>query len=148
MHRFIAVSFAFCLAVGAGCSQTPSESSPEPTSEPTSESGSDVGSGYSITHVREGSGPQPQATDTVLVHYHGTFEDGRVFDSSVERGEPARFPLNRVIPCWTQGVAAMKVGGKAKLVCSPDVAYGERGAPPRIPPNSTLYFDVELIEIQ
>jgi FKBP-type peptidyl-prolyl cis-trans isomerase FkpA len=82
------------------------------------------------------------------VHYHGTFPDGRVFDSSVERGEPASFPLNRVIPCWTQGVQQMKVGGKAKLVCPPGLAYGERGAPPTIPPNATLVFEVDLIAIQ
>jgi FKBP-type peptidyl-prolyl cis-trans isomerase FkpA len=95
-----------------------------------------------------GSGASPQASDTVVVHYHGTFPDGSVFDSSVERGEPARFPLNRVIPCWTQGLQLMKVGGKAKLVCPPQIAYGARGAPPRIPPNATLLFEVELLEIQ
>jgi len=105
-------------------------------------------SGLIITHIVEGTGPSPTATDVVQVHYHGTFEDGSVFDSSVERGQPARFPLNRVIPCWTEGVAMMKVGGKATLVCPPEIAYGERGAPPRIPPNATLTFEVELIEIQ
>jgi FKBP-type peptidyl-prolyl cis-trans isomerase FkpA len=101
-----------------------------------------------ITHLRVGDGPSPSPTDVVQVHYHGTFPDGRVFDSSVERGEPASFPLNRVIPCWTQGVQQMKVGGKAKLVCPPGLAYGERGAPPTIPPNATLVFEVDLIAIQ
>ena len=82
------------------------------------------------------------------MHYHGTFPDGKVFDSSVERGEPATFPLNRVIPCWTEGVGMMKVGGKAKLVCPPEIAYGARGAPPHIPANATLHFEVELISIK
>ena len=110
--------------------------------------GTTTASGLTITHTTEGTGKSPSATDVVLVHYHGTFPDGRVFDSSVERGEPARFPLNRVIPCWTEGVQTMKVGGVAKLVCPPKIAYGSRGAPPSIPPNATLHFDVELIEIQ
>jgi len=101
-----------------------------------------------ITHLVEGSGAQPSATDVVVVHYHGTFADGSVFDSSVQRGEPARFPLNRVIPCWTQGVQQIKVGGKAKLVCPPETAYGAGGMPPRIPPNATLTFEVELISIE
>jgi FKBP-type peptidyl-prolyl cis-trans isomerase FkpA len=101
-----------------------------------------------ITHLEEGTGASPSATDTVQVHYHGTFPDGRVFDSSVDRGQPASFPLNRVIACWTEGVQKMKVGGKAKLVCPPALAYGERGAPPTIPPNATLVFEVELLAIQ
>jgi FKBP-type peptidyl-prolyl cis-trans isomerase FkpA len=101
-----------------------------------------------ITHLTEGTGASPSASDTVQVHYHGTFPDGRVFDSSVERGKPASFPLNRVIKCWTDGVQKMKVGGKAKLVCPPNLAYGERGAPPTIPPNATLVFEVELLAIQ
>lgn len=101
-----------------------------------------------ITHITEGTGASPSASDTVQVHYHGTFPDGRVFDSSVERGKPASFPLNRVIKCWTDGVQKMKVGGKAKLVCPPNLAYGERGAPPTIPPNATLVFEVELLAIQ
>ena len=101
-----------------------------------------------ITSLREGTGPSPSASDVVKVHYHGTFPDGRVFDSSVERGEPASFPLSRVIPCWTQGLQKMKVGGKAKLVCPPALAYGEAGAPPAIPPNATLVFEVELLGIQ
>jgi FKBP-type peptidyl-prolyl cis-trans isomerase FkpA len=105
-------------------------------------------SSLQITHVVEGTGPSPKATDVVRVHYTGTFEDGTVFDSSVQRGQPASFPLNRVIPCWTQGLQQMKVGGKAKLVCPPQLAYGERGAPPRIPPNATLNFEVELLAIE
>jgi FKBP-type peptidyl-prolyl cis-trans isomerase len=81
------------------------------------------------------------------VHYHGTLTNGKVFDSSVERKEPATFPLNGVIPCWTEGVQKMKVGGKSKLVCPSELAYGERGAPPDIGPGATLVFDVELLEI-
>jgi FKBP-type peptidyl-prolyl cis-trans isomerase FkpA len=105
-------------------------------------------SGLVITHIVEGIGPSPTPQDIVQVHYHGTFPDGTVFDSSVERGQPARFPLRGVIPCWTEGVAMMKVGGKAELICPPQIAYGERGAPPRIPPNATLHFEVELLGIQ
>jgi len=101
-----------------------------------------------IVHEREGTGRSPSATDVVKVHYHGTFTDGKVFDSSVERGSPASFPLNGVIPCWTQGLQQMKVGGKAKLTCPPELAYGAAGAPPTIPPNSTLLFEVELLAIE
>jgi FKBP-type peptidyl-prolyl cis-trans isomerase FkpA len=106
------------------------------------------GGGLQIEHLREGSGSSPTAADRVKVHYHGTFADGKVFDSSVERGMPATFPLGGVIPCWTQGVAQMKVGGKAKLTCPPDLAYGAAGAPPTIPPNATLIFEVELLGIE
>jgi len=105
-------------------------------------------SGLQITHIVEGKGASPGPNDTVVVHYHGTFPDGKVFDSSVERGRPATFPLNRVIPCWTEGVGMMKVGGKARLVCPPQIAYGPNGAPPRIPPNATLNFEVELLDIK
>ena len=80
------------------------------------------------------------------MHYHGTLRDGTVFDSSVDRGEPATFALNQVIPCWTEGVSLMKVGGKSKLVCPPDIAYGDSGRP-GIPGGATLVFEVELIEI-
>ena len=105
-------------------------------------------SGLIITTVNEGTGPAPKATDTVKVHYHGTLPSGKVFDSSVERGEPATFPLNGVIPCWTEGVQQMKVGGKSKLVCPAAIAYGDRGAPPDIGPGATLIFDVELLGIE
>jgi FKBP-type peptidyl-prolyl cis-trans isomerase FkpA/FKBP-type peptidyl-prolyl cis-trans isomerase FklB len=104
-------------------------------------------SGIIITTLKPGTGPSPKATDKVKVHYHGTLTDGTVFDSSVQRKEPATFPLNGVIPCWTEGVQQMKVGGKSRLVCPPNVAYGDRGAPPRIKPGATLVFEVELLEI-
>jgi FKBP-type peptidyl-prolyl cis-trans isomerase FkpA len=84
----------------------------------------------------------------VRVHYRGTFPDGREFDSSLARGQPAEFPLNRVIKCWTEGVQKMKVGGKAKLTCPPALAYGERGAGGSIPPNATLHFEIELLAIK
>jgi FKBP-type peptidyl-prolyl cis-trans isomerase FkpA len=106
-----------------------------------------TGSGLIITQIKPGTGPSPAATDTVRVHYHGTLRDGSVFDSSVERGQPAEFALNRVIPCWTEGVALMKVGGKARLVCPASIAYGDRGAPPKIKPGAALAFEVELLGI-
>jgi FKBP-type peptidyl-prolyl cis-trans isomerase len=104
-------------------------------------------SGLIYIETKAGDGANPQATDNVKVHYHGTLRDGSVFDSSVQRGTPATFPLNRVIPCWTEGVQKMKVGGKAKLICPSAIAYGDRGAPPKIKPGSALTFEVELIEI-
>ena len=104
-------------------------------------------SGTIVTTIKEGKGPTPTATDTVKVHYHGTLIDGTVFDSSVKRGEPATFPLNQVIKCWTEGVQQIKVGGKSKLVCPSSTAYGDRGSPPTIKPGSTLIFEVELLEI-
>lgn len=103
--------------------------------------------GIGITMLKEGSGAQPKVTDTVKVHYRGTLADGKEFDSSYKRGQPTSFPLNRVIPCWTEGVQAIKVGGKAKLVCPPNVAYGSSGIPGAIPPSATLTFEVELLEI-
>ena len=105
-------------------------------------------SGLIITTMKEGKGPSPKATDTVKVHYHGTLPNGKVFDSSVQRNEPATFPLSGVIKCWTEGVQLMKVGGKSRLVCPADIAYGDRGAPPSIPPGATLVFEVELLSIE
>lgn len=104
-------------------------------------------SGAVITTIKEGKGANPKATDTVKVHYHGTLIDGTVFDSSVKRGEPATFGLNQVIKCWTEGVQQIKVGGKSKLVCPSNLAYGDKGAPPVIKPGATLVFEVELLEI-
>lgn len=104
-------------------------------------------SGLVYIPITAGTGASPTATDTVRVHYHGTLRDGTVFDSSVQRGEPVEFPLNRVIPCWTEGVSMMKVGGKSKLVCPPELAYGDRGSPGAIPPGAALTFEVELLDI-
>ena len=104
-------------------------------------------SGLIYTEVKAGEGDSPKPTDTVKVHYTGKLTDGTVFDSSVKRGEPATFPLNGVIKCWTEGLQMMKVGGKATLVCPSDIAYGDQGRPPQIKPGATLVFDVELLEI-
>lgn len=103
-------------------------------------------SGLVYIETEAGSGDSPAATDKVRVHYHGTLRDGTVFDSSVDRGQPAEFPLNRVIPCWTEGVAMMKVGGKSTLICPSKIAYRDQ-AQGRIPAGATLRFDVELIDI-
>lgn len=106
-------------------------------------------SGLVYQSLKEGAGASPSATDTVRVHYRGTFPDsGKEFDSSYSRNEPTEFPLNRVIPCWTEGVQKMKVGGKAKLVCPPGIAYGARGAGGVIPPNATLNFEIELLAVK
>jgi FKBP-type peptidyl-prolyl cis-trans isomerase FkpA len=104
-------------------------------------------SGIVIIPMTAGTGASPKASDTVKVHYHGTLINGEVFDSSVQRGEPVDFPLNAVVPCWTEGVQQIKVGGKSKLICPPELAYGDRGSPPRIRPGSTLVFEVELLDI-
>lgn len=105
-------------------------------------------SGLVYQSLKDGSGAGPAATDVVRVHYRGTFPDGREFDSSYKRGEPTEFPLNRVIPCWTEGVQMMKPGGKARLTCPASLAYGERGAGTVIPPNATLHFEVELLSVR
>lgn len=104
-------------------------------------------SGLIIKTLRPGTGPSPTAQDRVRVHYHGTLTSGAVFDSSVQRGEPAEFPLRGVIPCWTEGVQKMKVGEKARLVCPADLAYGDEGRPPMVPGGATLIFEVELLDI-
>ena len=104
-------------------------------------------SGLVYRALKEGTGASPTASDSVKVHYRGTFPDGREFDSSYKRNEPIDFPLRGVIPCWTEGVQKMKVGGKAKLTCPAAIAYGARGAAGVIPPNATLLFEVELLAI-
>ena len=105
-------------------------------------------SGLVYRELKAGTGAAPKPEDVVKVHYEGKFPSGKVFDSSVERKEPASFPLNGVIPCWTEGVGLMKVGGKAQLVCPPELAYGEEGRPPQMPGGATLVFEVELLEIE
>lgn len=104
-------------------------------------------SGLIYESMHEGTGPAPQSSDKVRVHYHGTLTDGSVFVSSVQRNQPAEFPLNGVIPCWTEGVQKMKVGGKSRLICPSKIAYGEKGKPPRIPGGASLVFEVELLGI-
>jgi len=104
-------------------------------------------SGLVYRELRTGLGRSPNASDTVIVNYRGTLVDGTEFDSSYKRNEPAQFPLNQVIPCWTEGVQKMKVGGKAELVCPASIAYGDRGSPPVIPAGATLIFEVELLRI-
>ncbi|MBC7610163.1 MAG: FKBP-type peptidyl-prolyl cis-trans isomerase [Polaromonas sp.] len=104
-------------------------------------------SGLVYRSLKDGTGASPQATDKVKVHYKGTFPDGKEFDSSYKRNEPTEFPLNGVIPCWTEGVQLMKTGGKAKLTCPASIAYGQRGAGGVIPPNATLHFEIELLAI-
>jgi FKBP-type peptidyl-prolyl cis-trans isomerase len=105
-------------------------------------------SGLVYQDITPGTGDQPKATDTVKVNYRGTLTDGTEFDSSYKRNQPATFPLSGVIKCWTEGVQLMKVGGKAKLVCPSDIAYGDRGSPPLIKPGSTLAFEIELLGIE
>ncbi len=104
-------------------------------------------SGLVYLSLREGKGASPTANDTVKVNYRGTLPDGREFDSSFKRGQPAEFPLGGVIRCWSEGVTKMKPGGKAKLTCPPSIAYGDKGAGTVIPPNSTLTFEVELLSV-
>ena len=105
-------------------------------------------SGVIVEHLKVGTGDSPLATDTVVAHYRGTLMDGKEFDSSYKRGEPIAFPLNQVVPCWTQGMQKIKVGGKARLTCPAATAYGQRGVPGVIPGGATLNFEVELVAIK
>jgi FKBP-type peptidyl-prolyl cis-trans isomerase FkpA len=105
-------------------------------------------SGLVIKTLEAGAGKTPKPNDVVKVHYQGTLTDGSEFDSSRKRGQPAEFPLDGVIACWTEGLQKMKVGGKARLVCPSDIAYGDQGRPPVIPGGATLVFEVELLEIK
>ena len=136
------ITFAALLPLAAAAQ-------PDPLKTAAAEAGAQVTpSGLVFRSLKDGSGPTPAAGDVVRVHYRGTFPDGKEFDSSFKRNQPAEFPLNRVIPCWTEGVQKIKVGGKAKLTCPAKIAYGERGTPGGpIPPNATLLFEVELIGI-
>lgn len=157
--RYLAyATSALGVACIAACTPPSSPPASTPTAAPGASSVPNMGSltgvarttlpsGVVFESVQNGSGPSPKATDTVKVNYRGTLQDGREFDSSYKRGQPASFPLNRVIPCWTEAVQLMKPGGKARITCPPSTAYGERGAGGVIPPNATLVFDIELISI-
>ena len=136
-----------CLLIAAAA--LPAAAQTDAAAKAAKETGAVVtASGLVYKSIKEGSGASPKATDTVKVHYKGTFPDGKEFDSSYKTGQPAEFPLNGVIKCWTEGVQMMKVGGKAKLTCPGPIAYGERGAGGGlIPPNATLVFEVELLGV-
>jgi FKBP-type peptidyl-prolyl cis-trans isomerase len=103
-------------------------------------------SGIVIRTIKAGEGESPTTTDLVKVHYEGKLIDGAIFDSSIQRGQPAEFALNKVIPCWTEALQKMKKGEKVQIVCPAAVAYGDRGSPPTIPPGATLSFEVELLD--
>jgi FKBP-type peptidyl-prolyl cis-trans isomerase len=155
-----------CVAAALGillaaCSKQ--EAPPTPAAEAPSSSGAAASSSAGATNsetittasglkyqvLKRGTGTvSPKPSNTVKVHYHGTLLDGTVFDSSVERGEPISFPLGRVIPGWTEGLQLMKVGDKFKFTIPPELAYGPNSPSPKIPPNSTLVFEVELLGIQ
>ncbi|HEY8973441.1 MAG TPA: FKBP-type peptidyl-prolyl cis-trans isomerase [Burkholderiaceae bacterium] len=137
---------ATALALAAGLATAAHADDDAALAAAAKEAGASVSStGLVYRSLKDGTGASPKATDTVKVNYRGTFPDGKEFDAS--RGNPISFPLNRVIPCWTEGVQKMKVGGKAKLTCPSAVAYGPRGAGGVIPPNATLVFEVELLAI-
>jgi FKBP-type peptidyl-prolyl cis-trans isomerase FkpA len=149
--RFAALFLAVCLV---SCSSNNSVKAPDDRAssayleKAAAEPGAvKTSSGLIYRELRAGSGSSPKATDVVTVNYRGTLVDGTEFDSSYKRNEPASFPLNAVIPCWTEGLQRMKEGGKAQLVCPANIGYAERGSPPVIPPGATLIFEVELLKI-
>lgn len=103
--------------------------------------------GIQIRRYNKTDGPSPGKKDRVVVHYHGTLEDGTVFDSSMNRGHPAAFPMKKVVPCWQAALPLLHVGEEARLTCPPDTAYGPKGSPPSVPPNETLTFEIKLLGI-
>ena len=149
MNRIVSRTLAVVLGLSAVAASAQS-AAPNPVLDAAAkEPGAVVTkTGLVFRSLKDGAGASPTAADTVKVHYKGTFPDGKEFDSSYARGTPIEFPLGRVIPCWTEGVQRMKIGGKAKLTCPSQIAYGERGAGGVIPPNATLLFEVELLGIK
>jgi FKBP-type peptidyl-prolyl cis-trans isomerase FkpA len=147
-----AAALAIASLAGVAVAQAPARPASPPASSaaaPSQAAGMEtLPSGVGISHTTVGSGPSPTASDKVKVHYRGTLANGTEFDSSYKRGQPAVFPLGRVVPCWTQGLQKLKVGGKATLTCPPATAYGSKGVPNVIPPDSTLTFEVELLSIE
>ena len=145
--RLTSVRLAAALVLAAGCAAAAHADDSAALAAAAKEPGAVVSaSGVVFKSLKEGSGASPKATDTVKVNYRGTFPDGKEFDAS-KPGDPISFPLNRVIPCWTEGMQKLKIGGKGKLTCPSAVAYGPRGAGGVIPPNATLVFEVELLAI-
>ncbi|MBP6598175.1 MAG: FKBP-type peptidyl-prolyl cis-trans isomerase [Giesbergeria sp.] len=143
-----ALAAALSVAVfTSACASSPA--APAAAAVPAPAAAVTTPSGLIYQSLQDGTGASPKASDTVSVHYRGTFpETGKEFDSSHKRGQPIEFPLSGVIACWTEGVQKMKVGGKAKLTCPPAIAYGARGAGGVVPPNATLNFEVELLGIK
>jgi FKBP-type peptidyl-prolyl cis-trans isomerase FkpA len=143
MKRLIIAAIATVLAVPAyaGANDAIDKAAKEKGAVKTA-------SGMVYRAIKEGSGKSPKASNTVEVNYRGTLTNGKEFDSSYKRNQSIKFPLTRVIPCWTEGVQLMKVGGKAQLVCPPELAYGARGAGSDVPPNATLIFEVELLDVK
>ncbi len=141
-------ALAAMAAIATACmTLAPAHAADDPLKKAAAEKGAVVSeSGLIFLSLKDGKGASPVATDTVKVHYRGTFTDGREFDSSYKRGEPTSFPLNRVIKCWTEGVQKIKVGGKAKLTCPSAIAYGENGRS-EIPGGATLVFEIELLAV-
>ena len=143
MKRLIIAAIATLLAVPAfaGTNDAIDKAAKEKGAVKTS-------SGMVYVSLKDGKGKSPSAANTVEVNYRGTLTNGKEFDSSYKRNQSISFSLTGVIPCWTEGVQLMKVGGKAKLVCPPELAYGSRGAGSDVPPNATLIFEVELLSIK
>ena len=146
--RSTTVRLATALALAAGVATAAHADDQAALAAAAKEPGATVtGSGLVFRSLSEGTGASPKATDKVKVNYRGSFPDGTKFDASADHGGPISFRLNEVIPCWTEGVQKLKVGGKAKLTCPSAIAYGPRGAGGTIPPNATLAFEVELVAI-
>jgi len=142
MKRLVAATLALTLALPALASAN------DTIDKAAKEKGAvKTASGLVYKSLKDGSGKSPNASSVVEVNYRGTLPNGKEFDSSYKRNQSIKFPLSRVIPCWTEGVQRMKAGGKAKLVCPPELAYGSRGAGQDVPPNATLIFEVELLDV-
>jgi FKBP-type peptidyl-prolyl cis-trans isomerase FkpA len=149
MKKPVSALLAFsCLAMAttAAIAATPASAASAPSVN--AGAGETLPSGVVVNHTKAGTGASPAAVDTVQVHYRGRLANGTEFDSSYKRGKPTSFPLNQVIPCWTEGLQKIKVGGSATLTCPPATAYGSRGAGGVVPPNATLTFEVELLAIE
>jgi FKBP-type peptidyl-prolyl cis-trans isomerase FkpA len=143
MNRLIIAAMAAALAIPAVAMAN------ETIDKAAKEKGAvKTASGMVYRSIKDGTGKSPTAASSVEVNYRGILPDGTEFDSSYKRHQSITFPLSRVIPCWTEGVQMMKVGGKAQLVCPPVLAYGSRGAGSAVPPNATLIFEVELLDVK
>jgi FKBP-type peptidyl-prolyl cis-trans isomerase FkpA len=148
MRPFAVLAISVFLVACSGSGGTDSAASKAYLERAAAEPGAvKTSSGLVYRELRAGSGPSPGAGDAVKVNYRGMLVDGTEFDSSYKRNQPAEFPLDRVIPCWTEGLQHMKVGAQARLVCPSEIAYGEAGSPPLIPGGATLIFEIELLGI-